>query len=67
MVSHLAPEFLCHGIAAIPNGMTVELMPWAYPLFKAEPKVEDGMMVMSNAPGFGMEFDDEALDRYAIN
>ncbi|MCI0869207.1 MAG: mandelate racemase/muconate lactonizing enzyme family protein [Chloroflexi bacterium] len=67
VVSHLAPEFLSHGIAAIPNGMTVELMPWAYPLFKEEPKVEDGMMVLPDAPGFGMEFDDEALERYAVN
>lgn len=66
VVSHLAPEFLSHAVAAIPNGLTVELMPWAYPLFKEEPKVEDGMMIMSQAPGFGIEFDEDALNRFEM-
>ncbi len=67
VVSHLAPEFLMHGMAAIPNGTYTELMPWAYPLFKEEPKVEDGMLVLPQTPGFGIEFDDEALERFAVN
>ncbi len=66
VVSHLAPEFLVHAIAAIPNGLTVELMPCAYPMFKESPKVEDGMMVLPEKPGFGIEFDDDALDKMAV-
>ncbi len=66
VVSHLAPEFLVHAIAAIPNGLTVELMPWAYPMFEEPPRVEDGMMVLPDKPGFGIEFDEAALDRMAV-
>ena len=32
VVSHLAPEILVHAVAAIPNGLTVEHMPWSPPL-----------------------------------
>ncbi len=66
VVSHLAPEFLVHAVAAIPNGLTVELMPWSYPMFKEPPRVEDGMMVLPDKPGFGIEFDDDALAIMAV-
>lgn len=29
VVSHLAPEMLVHALAAVPNGLTLEYMPWA--------------------------------------
>jgi len=66
VVSHLAPEILIHAIAAAPNGLTVEHMPWAFSLFKEVPEVEDGMLTVPQRPGLGLEFDDAALDRYAV-
>jgi L-alanine-DL-glutamate epimerase-like enolase superfamily enzyme len=66
VVSHLAPEILVHAIAAAPNGLTVEHMPWAFPLFTREPIVEDGMMLVPGEPGLGLEFDEEALRRFAV-
>ena len=67
VVSHLAPEILAHAVAAIPNGLTVEHMPWAFPLFKQAPTVENGELVLSQEPGFGLEFDDDALSRYEVH
>ena len=67
IVSHLATEVMAHGVAAAPNGLTIEHMPWTFGMFTEEPKIEDGMMVLSDKPGLGIEFDEEALDRYAAS
>lgn len=63
VVSHLAPEVLIHALAAVPNGLTLEYMPWAFPLFKQVPQVVDGQVQLSSAPGLGLEFDEELLAR----
>ena len=61
VVSHLAPEVLAHALAAVPNGLTLEYMPWAFPLFKAVPQPVNGEIVLSSTPGLGLEFDDDLL------
>ncbi len=66
IVSHLATEVLAHAIAAVPNGLTVEHMPWTFDLFTEEPTVEDGMIVLPQKPGLGVEFDDEKLERFEV-
>ena len=65
VVSHLAPEILGHCIAAAPNGTIAEHMPWAFPLFQEVPRVspEDGTLVLSEEPGLGLQFDQDAIDR----
>lgn len=63
VVSHLAPEILAHCVVAAPNGLIVEHMPWAFPLFKEVPLVEDGEIVLSEQPGLGLEFDHAAIDK----
>ena len=65
VVSHLAPEVLAHCIAAAPNGDIAEHMPWAFPLFQQVPQVsaEDGCLVLSEEPGLGLQFDQDAIDR----
>ena len=42
VVSHLVPEIQVHTVAAIPNGLTVEYMPWSLRLFEETPAIEDG-------------------------
>src|SRR5213595_3048204 len=37
VVSHVSPEFHAHLIAGIPNGLTVEYMPWMLKLFEETP------------------------------
>jgi L-alanine-DL-glutamate epimerase-like enolase superfamily enzyme len=67
VVSHLATEVLVHAVAAAPNGLTVEHMPWTFDMFTEEPKVENGQIVLSQSPGLGIEFDEEKLARYAVD
>ncbi len=66
VVSHLAPEFLAHAVAASPNGLTVEWMPWTFPLFKEPPRIHQGMLELSPLPGFGLEFDNDAITRMEL-
>jgi L-alanine-DL-glutamate epimerase-like enolase superfamily enzyme len=64
VVSHLIPEVHVHLIGAIPNGLTVEYMPWLTPLFKEVPVQQGGELAMPTGPGLGLEFDQATLDRY---
>ena len=64
VVSHLAPEILGHCVAAVPNGLTVEHMPWALPLFKQTVEVVDGLIALPEQPGLGLEFDKSAIQRF---
>jgi L-alanine-DL-glutamate epimerase-like enolase superfamily enzyme len=64
IVSHLVPEIHVHLVAAVPNGLTVEYMPRSRGLFKETPKIEDGMLVVPQKPGLGLQFDPEVLKRY---
>ncbi|MBV8716634.1 MAG: mandelate racemase/muconate lactonizing enzyme family protein [Chloroflexi bacterium] len=67
VVSHLIPEIHLHLVAAIPNGLTVEYMPWTYRLWTEFPSVElDGCLRVPSKPGLGLEFSAEALNRYAV-
>ncbi len=66
VVSHLMPEFHAHLVAAVPNGLTVEYMPWMLKLFERTPPIENGELVLSSAPGFGLAFDGAALDRFRV-
>ena len=66
VVTHLAPEVLVHALAAVPNGLTVEYMPWSFPLFKWVPPAVNGEIELPQAPGLGLEFDDEALEKATL-
>jgi L-alanine-DL-glutamate epimerase-like enolase superfamily enzyme len=66
VVSHVIPEFHAHLIAGVPNGLTVEYMPWMLKLFGDTPApVENSEIVLSDKPGFGLAFDQDALRRFA--
>lgn len=61
VVSHLAPEIHVHLISAIPNGLTVEYMPWSSRLFKEVPQPKDGQLTVPQKPGLGLEFDPKVV------
>jgi len=67
VVSHLVPEFQVHLIAAIPNGLTVEYMPWSSMLWHEVPVVDKktGDLVVPQTPGFGLKFDQKVLKKYS--
>jgi L-alanine-DL-glutamate epimerase-like enolase superfamily enzyme len=64
VVSHLIPEVHVHLIGAVPNGLTVEYMPWLVPLFKEVPVMQNGELAMPTTPGLGLEFDQATIERY---
>src|SRR5436189_376356 len=66
VVSHLIPEVHVHLIGAVPNGLTVEYMPWLVPLFKEVPVQQNGELAMQTKPGLGLEFDLKTIDRYKV-
>jgi L-alanine-DL-glutamate epimerase-like enolase superfamily enzyme len=66
VVSHLVPELHVHLVAAVPNGLTVEYMPWSLRLFAETPAIEDGHLVVPKTPGLGLAFDQAAIKRYQI-
>ena len=55
-----------HGIAAVPNGHIVGFYPWAQPLFVEQAQIAGGYLSLSEAPGFGLELDEDAVKRFAI-
>jgi L-alanine-DL-glutamate epimerase-like enolase superfamily enzyme len=64
VVSHLIPEVHVHLIGAIPNGLTVEYMPWLMRLFDEVPQPQKGELAMPTAPGLGLRFNRDALARF---
>jgi L-alanine-DL-glutamate epimerase-like enolase superfamily enzyme len=61
VVSHVVPEMLVHLVAACPNGLTVEYMPWTLCLYEETPTLENGQLVLPNKPGLGLQFDEKAI------
>ncbi len=66
VVSHLIPEIHVHLIAAIPNGLTVEYMPWSLRLWEETPALENGMLAVPARPGLGLAFDKKAIERFEV-
>jgi L-alanine-DL-glutamate epimerase-like enolase superfamily enzyme len=67
VVSHLLPEIHVHMMAAIPNGLTIEYMPWSLRLFEETPALEDGQLVVPSRPGLGLAFSAETIKRYEVS
>jgi L-alanine-DL-glutamate epimerase-like enolase superfamily enzyme len=61
VVSHVMPEMLVHLVAACPNGLTVEYMPWMLALYEETPLVDRGDLVLPDRPGLGLKFDEKAI------
>ena len=66
VVSHLIPEIHVQLVAAIPNGLTVEYMPWTLRLYEETPALEAGQLVVPKKPGLGLAFDQAAIKRYQV-
>jgi L-alanine-DL-glutamate epimerase-like enolase superfamily enzyme len=64
VVSHVMPEMLVHVIAACPNGLTVEYMPWMLILYEETPKIENGELVLPAKPGLGLKFDEKVIAKF---
>ena len=66
VVSHVIPEMHLHLIAAVPNGLTVEYMPWMLKLYQETPAIEQGQLVLPTTPGLGLTFDEKQVAAYRV-
>jgi len=66
VVSHLLPEIQVHTIAAAPNGLTVEYMPWTRRLFEDPQFPQQGEMTVPDAPGLGLKFAPDLFQKYGV-
>jgi L-alanine-DL-glutamate epimerase-like enolase superfamily enzyme len=52
--------------ASVNNSMFIEYIPQMEPVLKHRIKIVDGNAIPPGVPGPGIEFDEEALDRYGV-
>jgi L-alanine-DL-glutamate epimerase-like enolase superfamily enzyme len=67
LACHLQPEISAHVVAAVPNGLIVEYVPWAEQLFHGCPTLEDGDLVLSERPGHGLELNLDFVQRHRMD
>ena len=68
VVSHLIPEIHVHLVAAIPNGLTVEYMPWTPAAVRgATRRSRTASWWCRPKPGLGLNFDQAAIKRFQVS
>ena len=67
MSSHLFPEVSAHLLAATPTAHWLEYVDWADAILKEPLKIVDGMAIVPDRPGAGLEWEVSAVKRYRMN
>ncbi len=62
----MLPEIHIHLLTAVPNAYLVEYVPRTAALLKQMPALTDGAMVVPNGAGFGLELDQDAVQRFTV-
>jgi L-alanine-DL-glutamate epimerase-like enolase superfamily enzyme len=63
---HVFHEISVHLMAAIPNGLYAEHVPWWDVLFESPLEVKDGTLMPPSGPGLGLRFNEVIVDRYRV-
>lgn len=66
MSSHLFPEFSAHLLAVTPTCHYLEYMDWASPVLAQPYEVREGNVVIPNRPGAGIDWNKDAVKRFAL-
>ncbi len=66
MSSHLFPEVSAHLLAATPTVHWLEYVDWADAIVQEPLKIVDGMAIVPDRPGAGLEWDVAAIERYRM-
>ena len=66
MSSHLFPEVSCHLLAATPTCHWLEYVDWANPVLQEPVALKRGQVVIPEAPGTGIKWDEQAVQRYRV-
>lgn len=67
MSSHLFPEFSSHLLAVTPTCHWLEYVDWGSPVLKEPVQVRNGHVVISDRPGAGIEWNEDAVKRFLIS
>jgi L-alanine-DL-glutamate epimerase-like enolase superfamily enzyme len=64
--SHLFPEMNLALLAAVPNAIYLEYMPWCEPAYRERISLDtQGRAIVPERPGWGFDFDADAIKRFA--
>ena len=66
MSSHLFPEYSCHLLAVTPTCHWLEYMDWAAPVLAQPTQIKDGHALIPERPGAGIEWNEDAVKRFAM-
>ena len=66
MSSHLFPEVSGHLLAATPTAHWLEYVDWADAVLAEPLRVKDGHLMVSDAPGIGLKWDEKAVKQYQV-
>ena len=66
MSSHLFPEVSAHLLAATPTAHWLEYVDWADSIVQEPLKIVDGMAIVPDRPGSGLEWDEAQVKRYRM-
>ncbi len=64
--SHIFPEVSCHLMAVTPTCHWLEFVDWASPVLVEPLRVHDGHVQIPQRPGTGIEWNEEAIAKYAV-
>ena len=64
--SHLFPEVSAHLLAASPTAHWLEYVDWGDAILQEPLKIVDGLAIVADRPGAGLEWDVAAVERYRI-
>jgi mandelate racemase len=67
MSSHLFPEVSVHLLAATPTADWLEYVDWADAIVEQPLRIVDGMAIVPDRPGSGLEWDVAAVRRYRMD
>ena len=59
-------EFSLHLVAAVPNALFLEYVPWWDVLFEGGPQPVEGAIVPPTGPGTGLRFNRDAIKDYRV-
>jgi mandelate racemase len=66
MSTHLYPEVAAHMMRVTESAHWLEWQDWADPILKMPYEVKNGLLQIPDAPGIGLEWNEEAVKAYII-
>jgi mandelate racemase len=66
MSSHLFPEVSAHLLCATPTCHWLEYVDWADPILEEPVKLKDGHVLVPEAPGIGVKWNEKAVEKYRV-